>query len=82
MEHNPRLTCNPISGLVQIPSIGRNAMGAMKASNAGHLALRGDGRHVVSLDKVLKTMRQAETDVLSGCKETSRGGLPIDVTGC
>jgi L-serine dehydratase len=82
MEHNLGLTCDPVGGLVQIPCIERNAMGAVKAINAARLALRGDGRHTVSLDKVIATMRQTGADMSSKYKETSRGGLAVNVTEC
>src|SRR5215472_5459212 len=75
MEHNLGLTCDPIKGLVQIPCIERNTMGAVKAINAAYLALRGDGTHVVSLDTVIETMRQTGNDMRSKYKETSLGGL-------
>ncbi len=82
MEHNLGLTCDPIGGLVQIPCIERNAMGAMKAINAQRLAMRGDGKHRVSLDKVIKTMRDTGVDMKSKYKETSRGGLAVNVIEC
>jgi L-serine dehydratase len=82
MEHNLGLTCDPIGGLVQIPCIERNAMGAVKAINASRLALQGDGTHYVSLDTVIKTMRQTGADMLSQYKETSRGGLAVNVIEC
>lgn len=82
MEHNLGLTCDPVGGLVQIPCIERNAMGAVKAIQAARLALRGDGRHHVSLDKVIKTMRQTGEDMKRKYKETSRGGLAINVIEC
>ncbi len=82
MEHNLGLTCDPIGGLVQVPCIERNAMGAVKAINAARLALRGDGDHRVSLDKVIRTMRQTGADMSSKYKETSRGGLAVNVTEC
>ena len=82
MEHNLGLTCDPVGGLVQIPCIERNAMGAVKAINAARLALRGDGQHTVSLDKVITTMRQTGADMSSKYKETSRGGLAVNVTEC
>ncbi|HWB02236.1 MAG TPA: L-serine ammonia-lyase [Verrucomicrobiales bacterium] len=82
MEHNLGLTCDPIGGLVQIPCIERNAMGAVKAINAARLALRGDGTHTVSLDKVIATMRQTGADMSTKYKETSRGGLAVNVTEC
>ncbi len=82
MEHNLGLTCDPIGGLVQIPCIERNAMGAIKAINAARLALQGDGKHHVSLDDVIATMRQTGADMLTKYKETSRGGLAVNVTEC
>ena len=82
MEHNLGLTCDPIGGLVQIPCIERNTMGAVKAINAAYLALRGDGRHVVSLDQVIETMRQTGEDMRSKYKETSLGGLAVNVVEC
>ncbi len=82
MEHNLGLTCDPIGGLVQVPCIERNAMGAIKAINAARLALCGDGEHRVSLDKVIRTMRQTGADMSDKYKETSRGGLAVNVTEC
>lgn len=82
MEHNLGLTCDPIGGLVQIPCIERNAMGAVKAINAAALALRGDGTHIVSLDAVIETMRQTGEDMRSQYKETSLGGLAVNVVEC
>lgn len=82
MEHNLGLTCDPVGGLVQIPCIERNAMGAVKAINASRLALRGSGKHVVSLDTVVKTMRQTGADMKTKYKETSRGGLAVNVIEC
>jgi L-serine dehydratase len=82
MEHNLGLTCDPIGGLVQIPCIERNAMGAVKAINAARLALRGDGTHVVSLDRVIETMRQTGRDMSHKYKETSLGGLAVNVVEC
>ena len=82
MEHNLGLTCDPVGGLVQIPCIERNAMGAVKAINAARLALRGDGQHKVSLDQVIATMRQTGRDMSSIYKETSRGGLAVNVIEC
>lgn len=82
MEHNLGLTCDPIGGLVQIPCIERNAMGSVKAINASRLALRGDGKHTVSLDKVIKTMRDTGRDMAEKYKETSRGGLAVNVIEC
>ena len=82
MEHNLGLTCDPIGGLVQIPCIERNAMGAVKAINAQRMAVRGDGSHKVSLDKVIKTMRDTGRDMRDKYKETSRGGLAVNVIEC
>ena len=82
MEHNLGLTCDPIAGLVQIPCIERNAMGAVKAVNAARLALRGDGDHKVSLDQVINTMRQTGHDMSTSYKETSQGGLAVNVPEC
>lgn len=79
MEHNLGLTCDPIGGLVQVPCIERNAMASVKAISAARLALRGDGEHFVSLDKVIKTMRETGRDMQDKYKETSRGGLALDV---
>ena len=79
MEHNLGLTCDPIGGLVQVPCIERNAMAAMKAITAARMALRGDGTHFVSLDKVIKTMRDTGYDMKNKYKETARGGLAINV---
>jgi len=82
MEHNLGLTCDPIGGLVQIPCIERNAMGAVKAINAAKLALHGDGTHKVTLDQVIETMRQTGLDMSSHYKETSQGGLAVNVPEC
>ncbi|MEO9275761.1 L-serine ammonia-lyase [Marinomonas sp. 5E14-1] len=82
MEHNLGLTCDPIGGLVQVPCIERNAMGAMKAINSASMALRGDGNHYVSLDKVIRTMRDTGRDMNDKYKETSRGGLAVNVIEC
>jgi len=82
MEHNLGLTCDPIAGLVQIPCIERNAMGAVKAINAARLAMRGDGTHKVSLDQVIATMRQTGADMSVIYKETSQGGLAVNVPEC
>ena len=82
MEHNLGLTCDPIAGLVQIPCIERNAMGAVKAINAARLSLRGDGSHKVSLDQVIATMRQTGHDMSTIYKETSQGGLAVNVPEC
>ncbi len=79
MEHNLGLTCDPVGGLVQVPCIERNAMAAIKAINAARMALRGDGSHFVSLDRVIKTMRDTGRDMHSKYKETARGGLAINV---
>jgi L-serine dehydratase len=79
MEHNLGLTCDPIGGLVQIPCIERNAMASVEAINASRLALRGDGQHFVSLDNVIKTMRETGRDMQEKYKETSRGGLATNV---
>jgi L-serine dehydratase len=82
MEHNLGLTCDPVAGLVQIPCIERNAMGSVKAINAARLALRGDGSHKVSLDQVINTMRQTGLDMSTIYKETSQGGLAVNVPEC
>lgn len=82
MEHNLGLTCDPVGGLVQIPCIERNAMGAVKAIDASRLALLGDGEHMVSLDKVIETMRQTGFDMRDKYKETSQGGLAVNVVEC
>ncbi len=82
MEHNLGLTCDPVGGLVQIPCIERNAMGAVKAIDASRLALMGDGSHMVSLDKVIETMRQTGYDMRDKYKETSKGGLAVNVVAC
>jgi L-serine dehydratase len=82
MEHNLGLTCDPIGGLVQVPCIERNAMGAVKAINAARIALRGDGQHKVSLDKVIATMRATGADMSTKYKETARGGLAVNIVEC
>lgn len=82
MEHHLGMTCDPIGGLVQIPCIERNAFGAVKAINAASLALRGDGSHKVSLDKVIRTMAETGRDMASKYKETSQGGLAVNVVEC
>ena len=82
LEHHLGMTCDPIGGLVQIPCIERNAMGAVKAINAASLALKGDGVHFVSLDAVVETMRQTGEDMQSKYKETSQGGLAVNVVEC
>ena len=79
MEHNLGLTCDPIGGLVQVPCIERNAMGAIKAISAARMALRGSGEHFVSLDQVIKTMRDTGKDMQEKYKETARGGLAVNV---
>ena len=82
MEHNLGLTCDPIGGLVQVPCIERNTMGAIKAINAAYLAMHGDGSHIVSLDAVIETMRQTGEDMRSKYKETAQGGLAVNVVAC
>ncbi len=82
MEHNLGLTCDPVGGLVQIPCIERNAMASVKAINAQRLAMRGDGVGKVSLDKVIRTMRETGRDMRNKYKETSRGGLAVNVIEC
>ncbi|AKT50345.1 L-serine ammonia-lyase [Arsenicicoccus sp. oral taxon 190] len=82
MEHNLGLTCDPVGGLVQIPCIERNAVAAVKAVTAARTALRGDGTHIVSLDKVVKTMRETGADMKVKYKETARGGLAVNVIEC
>lgn len=82
MEHNLGLTCDPVGGLVQVPCIERNAMGSIKAINASRLALRGTGTHKVSLDKVIKTMWDTGNDMKTKYKETSRGGLAVNIIEC
>ena len=82
MEHNLGLTCDPVGGLVQIPCIERNAMGAVKAINAARLAMQGDGSHKVTLDQVISTMRQTGLDMSTIYKETSEGGLAVNVPEC
>jgi L-serine dehydratase len=82
MEHNLGLTCDPVGGLVQVPCIERNAMGAVKAINAARLALRGDGHQKVSLDQVIETMRQTGADMSTKYKETARGGLAVNIIEC
>ena len=79
MEHNLGLTCDPIGGLVQVPWIERNAMGAIKAIRAARMALRGSGEHYVSLDQVIRTMRDTGRDMHHKYKETARGGLAVNV---
>ncbi|MDR7148422.1 L-serine dehydratase [Hydrogenophaga palleronii] len=82
MEHHLGLTCDPVGGLVQIPCIERNAIASVKAINAARMALRGDGTHFVSLDKVIKTMRETGADMKTKYKETSRGGLAVNIVEC
>ncbi len=82
MEHNLGLTCDPVGGLVQVPCIERNAMGAVKAINASRLAMRGGGEHKVSLDKVIKTMWETGLDMRTKYKETARGGLAVNIIEC
>ena len=82
MEHHLGLTCDPVGGLVQIPCIERNAIASVKAINAARMALRGDGRHHVSLDQVIKTMRETGADMQTKYKETARGGLAVNIIEC
>lgn len=82
MEHHLGLTCDPVGGLVQIPCIERNAIAAVKAINAARMALNGDGVHTVSLDQVIKTMRETGADMMSKYKETSQGGLAVNIVEC
>jgi L-serine dehydratase len=82
MEHHLGLTCDPVGGLVQIPCIERNAIASVKAVNAARMALRGDGTHHVSLDKVIKTMRETGADMMTKYKETARGGLAVNIVEC
>ena len=82
MEHNLGLTCDPVGGLVQVPCIERNAMASVKAINAARISMRGDGKHFVSLDKVIKTMRETGADMKTKYKETARGGLAVNITEC
>ena len=82
MEHNLGLTCDPVGGLVQVPCIERNAMASIKAINAARMALRGDGKHFVSLDKVIRTMRETGADMKTKYKETARGGLAVNIIEC
>jgi len=82
MEHNLGLTCDPVGGLVQVPCIERNAMASVKAINAARIAMRGDGQHFISLDKVIKTMRETGADMKTKYKETARGGLAVNIIEC
>jgi L-serine dehydratase len=82
MEHHLGLTCDPVGGLVQVPCIERNAIASSTAVSAARLALHGDGLHLVSLDTVIETMRQTGRDMMTKYKETSEGGLAVNVTVC
>ncbi|MEG0249165.1 MAG: L-serine ammonia-lyase, partial [Pseudomonas sp.] len=82
LEHNLGLTCDPVGGLVQVPCIERNAIAAVKAINAVQMALRGDGEHFISLDQVIRTLRDTGADMHSNYKETSRGGLAVAFVEC
>jgi L-serine dehydratase len=82
MEHFLGMTCDPLNGLVQVPCIERNSMGAIKAVNAARMALMSDGSHLVSLDQVIETMRQTGVDMQVNYKETSLGGLAVNVVSC
>jgi len=82
MEHNLGLTCDPVAGLVQVPCIERNAVGAVKAIEAARLAILGDGTHRVSLDEVIETMRKTGLDMSERYKETSQGGLAVNLVEC
>jgi L-serine dehydratase len=82
LEHHLGMTCDPVKGLVQVPCIERNGMGAIKAVSAASLALRGDGKHLVSLDACIKTMRETGEDMSTKYKETSLGGLAVNVANC
>jgi L-serine dehydratase len=82
LEHNLGLTCDPVAGLVQVPCIERNAIASVKAINAARMALHGDGDHFVSLDKVIRTMRDTGRDMQDKYKETSKGGLAVNAIEC
>ena len=82
MEHHLGLTCDPIAGLVQIPCIERNAMAANTAINAVRMAMLGDGSHIVTLDQAIETMKQTGEDMMAKYKETSKGGLAVNVVEC
>ena len=82
LEHNLGLTCDPVAGLVQIPCIERNALASVKAINSARMALNGDGSHLVTLDQAIETMRQTGADMKTKYKETSLGGLAVNVTEC
>ena len=82
LEHHLGMTCDPIAGLVQVPCIERNALGAIKAVSAASLAMRGNGKHLVPLDAAIETMRQTGEDMSTNYKETSLGGLAVNVPNC
>ena len=82
LEHHLGMTCDPVAGLVQVPCIERNALGAVKAVTAASLALKGDGTHFVPLDAAIETMRQTGRDMDERYKETSLGGLAVNVVEC
>ncbi|BBI52709.1 hypothetical protein HORIV_51300 [Vreelandella olivaria] len=82
LEHNLGLTCDPVGGLVQVPCIERNAIASVKAINAARMALHGDGEHFISLDKVIRTMRDTGRDMQDKYKETSKGGLAVNAIEC
>ena len=82
MEHHLGLTCDPVGGLVQVPCVERNAIASVKAINAARMALRGDGMHHVSLDQIIKTMRETGADMMTKYKETARGGLAVNIVEC
>ena len=82
MEHHLGLTCDPVGGLVQIPCIERNAIASVQAINAARMALRGDGKHFVSLDQVIRTMRETGADMMNKYKETATGGLAVNIVEC
>jgi L-serine dehydratase len=82
LEHHLGMTCDPVGGLVQVPCIERNAMGAIKAIAAASLAMKGDGKHMVTLDQAIETMRQTGIDMQSKYKETAQGGLAVNVVAC
>ena len=82
LEHHLGMTCDPVAGLVQVPCIERNALGAVKAVTAASLAMKGDGQHFVPLDACIETMRQTGNDMSEKYKETSTGGLAVNVVEC
>jgi L-serine dehydratase len=82
LEHNLGLTCDPVGGLVQVPCIERNAIASVKAINAARMAMHGDGEHFISLDKVIRTMRDTGRDMQDKYKETSKGGLAVNAIEC